>query len=41
MIIEKHMGGCITLANSATGSVVSIQLAQQGEPSRTVAPLAV
>lgn len=41
MIIEKHMGGCITLANSATGSVVSIQLAQACDSSRTVFPVAV
>jgi signal transduction histidine kinase len=39
MIIEKHMGGSITLANSASGSVVSIQLATAG--FHTASPVAV
>lgn len=40
MIIEKHMGGCISLDNTATGSEVTIQLAPHGEPSGVVSPAA-
>jgi signal transduction histidine kinase len=41
MIIEKHMGGVITLDNSATGSVVTMQLAQASDSSPTVPPVEV